>query len=96
MPHPAPAQEKVIAVAAKKLDDARNNWLGDRSDKSLTLTALYNKKPTWLVDAHRALDAAVFAAYGWKPDMTEADLLAALLALNQARAAPAAASKTIS
>ena len=96
MPHPTPAQEKVIADAAKKLDDARNNWLGDRSDKTRTLTALYNKKPTWLVDAHRELDAAVFAAYGWKPDMTEADLLAALLALNQERAAPAAASKTIS
>ena len=96
MPHPTPAQAAVIADAAKKLDDARNNWLGDRSDKTRTLTALYNKKPTWLVDAHRALDAAVFAAYGWKPDLTDDDLLAALLALNQERAAPAAASKTIS
>ncbi len=96
MPHPTPAQEKAIADAAKKLDDARNNWMGDRSDKTLTLTTLYNKKPTWLVDAHRELDAAVFAAYGWDPAMTDDDLLAALLALNQERAAPAAASKTIS
>ena len=96
MPHPTNAQEKAIADTAKKLDDARNNWLGDRSDKTRTLTALYNKKPTWLEDAHRALDAAVFAAYGWKPDMTDADILAALLALNQERAAPAAASKSIS
>lgn len=95
-PKPTEAQAAAIADAAKKLDDARNNWLGDRSDKSRTLTALYNKKPTWLEDAHHDLDAAVFAAYGWKPDLTDADLLAALLALNQARAAPAAASKPIS
>jgi hypothetical protein len=37
------------------------------------------------------LNAAVFAAYGWKPDLADADLLAALPALNQAHAAPAAA-----
>ena len=95
-PKPTDAQAAAIAEASKKLDDARNNWLGDRSDKSRTLTALYNKKPTWLEDAHRDLDAAVFAAYGWKPDLTDADLLTALLALNQERAAPAEASITIS
>jgi hypothetical protein len=27
-------------------------------------TELYNARPTWLVDAHRTLDEAVFAAYG--------------------------------
>ena len=89
-PKPTDAQAAAIAEAAKKLDDARNNWLGDRLDKTRTLTALYNKKPTWIEDAHRALDAAVFAAYGWKPDLTDDDLLAALLALNQERAASAA------
>ena len=47
---------------------------------------LYNKKHTWLVDAHRALDAAVFAAYGWDPALADADLLAALLVLNHERA----------
>ncbi len=85
MPKPTPAQEQAIAAAAKMLDDARKNWLGDRSDKTRTLTNLYNKKPTWLQDAHRALDAAVFAAYGWDAAMTDDDLLAALLALNQER-----------
>lgn len=57
--------------------------------KKRTLTNLYNERPAWLDLAHKKLDAAVFAAYGWKPDMTEADLLAALLALNHERAASA-------
>src|SRR5450756_110613 len=30
-----------------------------------TLTKLYNARPAWLDLAHRKLDAAVFAAYGW-------------------------------
>ena len=64
--------------------------------KKRTLTNLYNERPAWLDLAHKKLDAAVFAAYGWKPDLTDDDLLAALLALNQERAAPAEASKTIS
>ena len=32
-----------------------------------TLTNLYNKRPTWLDLAHRALDEAVFEAYGGTP-----------------------------
>ena len=64
--------------------------------KKRTLTNLYNERPAWLDLAHKKLDAAVFAAYGWKPDLTDDEILAALLALNQERAAPAAASKTIS
>ena len=75
--------------AARKLDEARQNWLGDRSDKTRTLTAFYNKKPTWLVDAHRELDSAVFAAYGWPPAMPDAEILEKLLALNQERAGAA-------
>ena len=75
--------------AARKLDEARKNWQGDRSDKTRTLTALYNKKPTWLVDAHRELDSAVFAAYGWPPAMPDAEILEKLLALNQERAGAA-------
>ena len=30
-----------------------------------TLTNLYNERPAWLVHAHKKLDAAVAAAYGW-------------------------------
>ena len=33
--------------------------------KRRTLTQLYNERPEWLTDAHRALDEAVAAAYGW-------------------------------
>jgi type II restriction/modification system DNA methylase subunit YeeA len=51
-----------------------------------TLTKLYNKRPTWLDLAHRRLDEAVFAAYGWKPDMTDSEILSRLLALNLERA----------
>lgn len=52
-----------------------------------TLTNLYNARPAWLDLAHRALDAAVFAAYGWDPALSDDALLAALLDLNLARAA---------
>ena len=54
--------------------------------KKRTLTNLYNERPTWLDLAHRKLDAAVFAAYGWDPALADADLLAALLVLNHERA----------
>lgn len=33
--------------------------------KKRTLTKLYNERPTWLDQAHRKLDEAVFAAYRW-------------------------------
>jgi hypothetical protein len=59
--------------------------------KKRTLTNLYNEMPTLLKNAHAALDAAVFTAYGWKPDMTDEEILAALLALNLERAAKQAA-----
>lgn len=55
--------------------------------KKRTLTNLYNERPAWLDLAHRKLDEAVFAAYGWDPAMTDDALLAALLALNHERAA---------
>lgn len=55
--------------------------------KKRTLTNLYNESPQWLLDAHRALDEAVFAAYGWSPALADDELLAKLLALNLERAA---------
>lgn len=54
--------------------------------KRRTLTNLYNARPKWLADAHRDLDAAVAAAYGWPADISEEDALAKLLELNLARA----------
>ena len=50
-----------------------------------TLTNLYNERPAWLANAHRDLDAAVAAAYGWPADISEDDALARLFALNQSR-----------
>ena len=39
----------------------------------------------WLELAHRRLDEAVFAAYGWSPDLTDGEILAKLLELNLSR-----------
>jgi hypothetical protein len=57
--------------------------------KKRTLTNLYNERPQWLADAHRDLDAAVAAAYGWPADISEDDALAKLLELNLSRAGAA-------
>ncbi len=96
--------EVAIALAAKELNELRENWLNppDISEADLTpggpptqsaghgqkrtLTYLYNARPTWLTNAHRKLDTAVFAAYGWPSDLSDDEILARLLALNLARA----------
>jgi hypothetical protein len=54
--------------------------------KKRTLTTLYNERPAWLDLAHKRLDAAVFAAYGWDPGISDETLLEKLLALNLERA----------
>ena len=56
-----------------------------------TLTNLYNARPGWLNNAHKALDEAVAEAYGWGDDwraglLTEDEILARLFRLNQERA----------
>ena len=61
--------------------------------KLRTLTNLYNQRPTWLQNAHAALDEAVAEAYGWGDDwragkLTEDEILARLFKLNQERAKP--------
>ena len=71
---------QAIAEAARELVQQRDSQLGD-----ITLTQLYNKRPTWLDNAHRKLDAAVFAAYGWPSDLSDDEILARLLALNLER-----------
>lgn len=50
--------------------------------KKRTLTNLYNQRPTWLDNLHRALDAAVCAAYGWPADIDDDQILEHLLTLN--------------
>jgi type II restriction/modification system DNA methylase subunit YeeA len=88
---------EAIADAARELDRLREAWLNppDASEADLkkrTLTNLYNARPTWLANAHAALDRAVWAAYGWPGDEVPAEvaedvILSRLLALNQQRAA---------
>lgn len=54
-----------------------------------TLTKLYNQRPAWLDAAHKELDRAVAAAYGWSdytPTMPDEVILQRLLALNLERA----------
>jgi type II restriction/modification system DNA methylase subunit YeeA len=54
--------------------------------KKRTLTNLYNERPAWLDMAHKKLDQAVAAAYGWPADLTDEQILEKLLALNLERA----------
>jgi type II restriction/modification system DNA methylase subunit YeeA len=83
---------RAVADAARELVRLRDAWLNplsasDDDLKSRTLTKLYNARPEWLANAHRTLDEAVFAAYGWPPNLTDQEILAHLLALNHERAA---------
>ena len=85
-------QVEAIAEAARELVRQRDNWLNPPNAApedlaKLTLTNLYNKRPKWLENAHRKLDEAVFAAYGWPAALTDAELLERLLALNRERTA---------
>ena len=82
---------RTIADAARELVRLRNNWLNPpgivpEELKKRTLTNIYNQRPEWLSNAHRALDEAVFAAYGWPYDLTRGEILARLLELNHKRA----------
>jgi len=87
---------QAIATAASELVRQRDEWLNppgaDEDElKQRTLTKLYNRRAagemTWLDNAHRTLDAAVFAAYGWPADLSRDEILSRLLDLNRARAA---------
>jgi hypothetical protein len=56
-----------------------------RRGSKRTLTNLYNARPTWLDLAHKRLYEAVFAAYGWKSDLNDEEILEKLLSLNLER-----------
>ena len=91
---------QAIGAAAKELVEMRERWLnptpsqpppnpknGDLGEgPRRTLTNLYNARPTWLDLAHKRLDAAVFAAYGWPVDLSDDEILERLLRLNLERA----------
>ena len=93
---PGPSRKTAIASRIlppqpKELVEKRDAWLNPPGTsaaelKKRTLTNLYNQRPQWLEDAHRALDKAVLAAYGWPADLSDTDILERLLALNRERA----------
>lgn len=81
----------AIASAAKELVEQRDRWLNAEGlskaeTKKRTLTNLYNQRPTWLELAHKKLDDAVFAAYGWENTLSDEEILERLLALNLEKA----------
>ena len=91
-PEPTTEQKAEVADAAQRLDSLRQGWLNPPVDdvnpsdlKRRTLTNLYNDPPTWLELEHTKMDEAVFAAYGWTPDLTDGEILAKLLELNLSR-----------
>lgn len=62
-----------------------------------TLTNLYNQRPAWLDNAHKALDSAVTVAYGWTdhaPEMPDGEILRRLLSLNLQRSGQSGASSS--
>jgi hypothetical protein len=82
----------AIAEAARELVEKRDAWLNPPNAnadelRKRTLTNLYNARPAWLADAHRKLDEAVFAAYGWPATLSDSEILEHVLALNHQRAA---------
>jgi hypothetical protein len=87
---------QAIAAAAADLVAKRDAWLNppqtfevletSKVSPRRTLTALYNTRPAWLDLAHRALDAAVLAAYDWPKNLTDDEILTRLLVLNLERA----------
>jgi len=93
-----PGQETVedprahaIAQAAQALVAKRDAWLNppgmaEADLKKRTLTNLYNVRPTWLDLAHKKVDSAVAAAYGWPSNLSDDEILERLLVLNLERA----------
>ncbi|MEX2247977.1 MAG: DNA methyltransferase [Dehalococcoidia bacterium] len=93
-PRATQQQQWTISLAAKDLNALREGWLnpegmmGAKELAKRTLTNLYNQRPQWLQDAHRTLDEAVFAAYGWRekpPELPDEALVARLLKVNLER-----------
>ncbi len=85
-------QQHYVAIsrAAVELNRRREDRLNPANVNPVilqdrTMTDLYNRRPDWLDGAHEALDAAVFAAYGWPIDLSDDEILGRLLALNRER-----------
>jgi type II restriction/modification system DNA methylase subunit YeeA len=79
---PTGVKVSVIAATARELVDKRNAWL---ASGNRTLTQLYNQSPSWLLELHQNLDAAVLSAYGWALDASDDEIINRLLNLNSER-----------
>jgi hypothetical protein len=84
LPPPNPTMNTLNADSKSESSDLGEVSGGRRGSKR-TLTNLYNARPTWLELAHKKLDEAVFAAYGWKSDLTDEEILEKLLRSNLER-----------
>lgn len=94
-PNPTDAQRHAIEDAARFVVTARASLLD--ADAKATLTSIYNavaalretpdasNPATTLALAHKRLDEAVAAAYGWPADLEDDQILERLLALNLER-----------
>ena len=82
-PSPSPTAEGEGSTASTGVGGSVG--ISESELKKRTLTNLYNERPQWLENAHRRLDEAVFAAYGWDAGMADEEVLAKLLALNLER-----------
>jgi hypothetical protein len=67
--------DRVVPVDEKSAKELEQRTLGN----------LYSDPPTWLKNAHRALDDAVAIAYDWPTDLSDEEVLSRLLALNLER-----------
>ncbi|MBN1453939.1 MAG: class I SAM-dependent DNA methyltransferase [Anaerolineales bacterium] len=92
-PDPLPGPPPKTTTQTLNADSAStSSYLGEGGRRpggggpKRTLTNLYNARPTWLELAHKKLDEAVFAAYGWPSDLSDEEILERLLALNLERA----------
>jgi hypothetical protein len=78
----------TIAEKAQALYAAREAALTS-GPRRLDMTELYDlrdqRSAAWLDAAEQQLNVAVAAAYGWSPDLSDDEILAALGALHQAR-----------
>jgi type II restriction/modification system DNA methylase subunit YeeA len=75
----------TLKVTVTSDDSKSTEETQPKGGKKRTLTNLYNARPTWLDLAHKRLDEAVFAAYGWKSDLSDEEILEKLLSLNLER-----------
>lgn len=81
---------EIVAVetAARMLEKLCEAWLNPTAAENgeatqrRSRTALYNSRPTWLCDAHQALDEAVAHLYGVDPRLEDDDILEVLLNMN--------------